>query len=60
MGDYSFDRPLARGDKLVFADMALYTIVKNTAFNGIGLPAIAVLRPASITFTRPRLGVYNE
>lgn len=44
MGDYSFDKPLERGDRLVFTDMALYSIVKNTTFNGIGLPDIAVLR----------------
>jgi len=43
-GDYSFDEPLRRGDRLVFADMALYSIVKNTTFNGIGLPSIAVIR----------------
>jgi carboxynorspermidine decarboxylase len=56
MGDYSFDRPLARGDKLVFTDMALYTIVKNTTFNGIGLPAIAVLRPDGTIGTVKRFG----
>ncbi len=44
MGDYSFDKPLKRGDKLIFTDMALYTIVKNTTFNGINLPDIAVIR----------------
>jgi len=44
MGDYSFNDPLQRGDKLVFTDMALYSIVKNTTFNGIGLPDIAVMR----------------
>jgi carboxynorspermidine decarboxylase len=44
MGDYSFDRPLKRGDKLVFTDMALYSIVKSTTFNGINLPSIAVVR----------------
>ena len=44
MGDYSFDRPLKRGDKLVFSDMALYSIVKSTTFNGINLPDIAVIR----------------
>jgi carboxynorspermidine decarboxylase len=44
IGDYSFDRPLRRGDRLVFTDMALYSIVKNTTFNGINLPDIAVLR----------------
>ena len=40
IGDYSFAAPLARGDKLVFEDMAHYTIVKNTTFNGIRLPSI--------------------
>ena len=44
IGDYSFDKPLKRGDKLVFTDMALYSIVKNTTFNGINLPDIAVIR----------------
>ncbi|MGD0229080.1 MAG: carboxynorspermidine decarboxylase [Syntrophorhabdales bacterium] len=44
MGDYSFDRPLERGDRLVFSDMALYSIVKSTTFNGINLPDIAVIR----------------
>jgi carboxynorspermidine decarboxylase len=43
VGDYSFSRPLKRGDKLVLADMALYSIVKNTTFNGINLPDIAVM-----------------
>ncbi|OGW47242.1 MAG: carboxynorspermidine decarboxylase [Nitrospirae bacterium RBG_13_41_22] len=44
IGDYSFDKPLRRGDKLIFTDMALYSIVKNTTFNGINLPDIAVIR----------------
>ena len=44
IGDYSFDKPLKRGDKLVFTDMALYSIVKNTTFNGINLPDIVVIR----------------
>lgn len=44
MGDYSFDKPLRRGDKVVFTDMALYSIVKNTTFNGIRLPDIAILK----------------
>lgn len=44
IGDYSFDRPLRRGDRLVFTDMAHYSIVKNTTFNGINLPDIAVIR----------------
>ncbi len=44
IGDYSFNKPLNIGDKLVFTDMALYSIVKNTTFNGICLPDIAVVR----------------
>ncbi|MDQ7788352.1 MAG: carboxynorspermidine decarboxylase [Thermodesulfovibrionales bacterium] len=44
IGDYSFDKALKRGDKLIFTDMALYSIVKNTTFNGINLPDIAVIR----------------
>lgn len=42
-GDYSFDKPLERGQKLLFTDMALYTFVKNTTFNGIPLPNIGIL-----------------
>ena len=42
IGDYSFDQPLKPGDKLVFCDMAHYTMVKNNTFNGIPLPAIAL------------------
>jgi len=42
IGDYSFDQPLKGGDRLVFGDMAIYTMVKNTTFNGMPLPAIAV------------------
>lgn len=42
IGDYSFPAPLRIGDRLVFEDMAIYTMVKTTTFNGIGLPAIAV------------------
>ena len=41
IGDYSFDKPLKVGDKLIFKDMAHYTMVKNTTFNGIKLPSIA-------------------
>jgi len=40
IGDYSFDRPLAIGDLLVFLDMAIYSMVKTNTFNGVKLPAI--------------------
>lgn len=42
MGDYSFATPLEIGQRLMFDDMAHYTMVKTTTFNGIGLPAIAL------------------
>ncbi len=44
IGDYSFEKPLKIGDKLVFCDMALYSMVKNNTFNGMKLPSIAVRR----------------
>lgn len=40
VGAYSFDRPLAAGDRLAFCDMAIYSMVKTNTFNGVPLPAI--------------------
>lgn len=40
IGDYSFPEPLKTGDRLVFRDMAIYTMVKNNTFNGISLPSL--------------------
>jgi carboxynorspermidine decarboxylase len=45
IGDYSFDQDLKPGDRLVFTDMAHYTMVKNTTFNGVPLPSIAIYDP---------------
>ncbi|MEK4254538.1 carboxynorspermidine decarboxylase [Ureibacillus sp. FSL K6-2830] len=42
IGDYSFDEPLKPGDKIVFTDMAHYTMVKNHMFNGVNLPSICL------------------
>jgi len=42
IGDYSFDRELKEGDRLIFCDMAHYTMVKNNTFNGINLPSIGL------------------
>ena len=42
IGDYSFDAPLAPGARLVFGDMAIYSMVKTNTFNGMPLPAIAL------------------
>ncbi|MBX2951452.1 MAG: carboxynorspermidine decarboxylase [Leadbetterella sp.] len=44
MSEYSFDAPLQVGDTLVFNDMIHYTMVKTTTFNGVGLPAIGIIR----------------
>jgi carboxynorspermidine decarboxylase len=46
IGDWSFDKPLSVGDRLAFTDMAHYTMVKNTTFNGVKLPSIATYDPA--------------
>ncbi len=43
IGDFSFPEPLKAGDRLVFQDMAHYTMVKNNTFNGVRLPSIGVL-----------------
>lgn len=44
IGDYSFDKRLCVGDRLVFEDMAIYSMVKNNTFNGMCLPSIALRR----------------
>ena len=44
IGDYSFEKPLKVGDKLVFCDMAIYSMVKNNTVNGMKLPAIAIAK----------------
>ena len=41
-GQYSFAQPLEVGSRVVFEDMAPYTMVKNTMFNGVPLPRIAI------------------
>ncbi len=42
IGDWSFEKPLTIGDKIIFEDMIHYTIVKTTMFNGIPHPSIAL------------------
>ncbi len=44
IGDYSFDEPVSIGHRLTFADMAIYSMVKNNTFNGIPLPSIYLLK----------------
>jgi len=45
IGYYSFDKTLKVGQHLIFLDMLHYTMVKNTTFNGVQLPAIATYDP---------------
>lgn len=52
IGDYSFDEPLKAGDRLVFEDMAHYTMVKTTMFNGIKHPSIAIQRGDNVEIVR--------
>lgn len=42
IGEYSFDKLPHVGDRLVFGDMAIYSMVKNNTFNGMPLPDIAL------------------
>lgn len=51
IGDYSFDKPLSPGDKVVFTDMAHYTMVKTNTFNGLQLPSIATWEPETERLT---------
>ncbi|WP_053228313.1 carboxynorspermidine decarboxylase [Spirochaeta cellobiosiphila] len=51
IGDYSFDQPLRRGDRIVFTDMGHYSMVKTTTFNGVKLPSIGVYKPENKEFT---------
>jgi carboxynorspermidine decarboxylase len=52
IGDYSFDLPLRPGNRLVFEDMAHYTMVKTTMFNGIRHPSIALQRGDEVEIVR--------
>lgn len=60
IGDYSFPRRLQIGDKLVFRDMAHYTMVKNTTFNGVRLPSIAIHDPADRSIRVVRRFGYDD
>ena len=42
-GDITGDYEVNAGDRLVFEDMAIYSMVKNNTFNGIPLPDIAIM-----------------
>lgn len=42
IGDWSFEKPLKPGDRIIFLDMIHYTMVKTTTFNGVHHPSIGI------------------
>ncbi len=52
IGDYSFDKPLKTGDRLIFCDMSIYSMVKNNTFNGIPLPSVYLNTPDGLRLTK--------
>ncbi|MDD2427079.1 MAG: carboxynorspermidine decarboxylase [Eubacteriales bacterium] len=59
IGDYSFEVPPLPGDRIVFLDMAIYTMVKNNTFNGMPLPSIGVY-PEDESFRTLRVFNYED
>lgn len=62
IGVYSFDEPLRIGQRVIFQDMAIYSMVKTTTFNGLRLPSIATVedRPGGTGFSLLRTFGYND
>ncbi|MGI1679217.1 MAG: carboxynorspermidine decarboxylase [Cellvibrionaceae bacterium] len=60
MGDYSFQKPLVIGERLVFEDMAHYTMVKTTTFNGTKLPAIMIWNSQTDLLTQVHVFGYDD
>lgn len=60
IGDYSFAEPLQPGDRLVLLDMALYSFIKNTTFNGVELPSLITFNQAADTVTVVRRFSYED
>lgn len=60
IGDWSFANPLRIGDRLAFLDMAHYTMVKNTTFNGIHLPHICTFEPLTAELRVVRSFTYED
>jgi carboxynorspermidine decarboxylase len=42
MGEWSFEKELVSGDRIIFLDMIHYTMVKTTTFNGVHHPSIGI------------------
>ncbi len=60
IGDWSFEEPLEAGDRLVFEDMAHYTMVKTTTFNGIQHPHLCTYEPETGQLTVVRSFGYPD
>ena len=60
IGDYSFTKPLKYGNRIVFLNMAIYTMVQNTTFNGVRLPSIALYDPKTKKIKVERKFGYGE
>jgi carboxynorspermidine decarboxylase len=60
IGEYSFAEPLKTGDRLLFEDMAHYTMVKTTTFNGVRLPSIALYDPRDDSYRVQRRFDYAD
>ncbi len=60
IGVFSFDTPLTPGSRLVFTDMAMYSMVKSTHFNGIPHPSIALWDPEGAGLTVSRSFGYDD
>lgn len=59
IGDYSFDSEKNIGDRLIFEDMAIYSMVKNNTFNGMPLPDIDILHENGEVEVLKRFGYEN-
>ena len=60
VGDYSFDNQITIGDHLVFTDMAHYTMVKTSTFNGVRLPSICTYDPVTGEYTLVKKFGYED
>ena len=60
IGNYSFAEALEVGDRLIFEDMAHYTMVKTTTFNGVRLPSIALYDPRDDSYRVQRQFDYQD
>lgn len=58
-GQYSFDRPLSVGSRVVFTNAGAYSLVKAHMFNGINLPTVYARTP-SAEFVLKRRFTYED